>query len=70
MITEVRMTDAAPERKTERPDREWVVGICPCCGEQVVSNSYYVGGRGYVLVNECWSSLGEVQLCDYRKVVA
>lgn len=57
------------ERRQEVPDPEWVRGTCPACGGAVVCNAYYVGGRGYVLLWECWESLGEKPLCDYRKVL-
>jgi hypothetical protein len=57
------------DRKQERPDPGWVVGSCPHCGEDVVSNAYYVGGKGYVIVWECWGSLGEEPTCDYRRVL-
>jgi hypothetical protein len=52
-----------------RPDPEWVRGRCPMCGEDVVSNCYYVGGKGYIIVWECWSSLGEEPTCEYRRVL-
>lgn len=68
------MTDAkliaGQERKAERPDPEWVrPDPCPLCGGEVVSNCYYVGGRGYVLAHECWEGLGEDPTCDYRRVL-
>lgn len=59
------------ERKAERPDRDWVRGKCPACGEDVVSNCYYVGGRGYIILWQCWASLGpegEVT-CNYQRVL-
>lgn len=52
-----------------RPDPEWVRGRCPMCGEDVVSNCYYVAGKGYLIIWECWSSLGEVPTCEYRQVL-
>ena len=52
-----------------QPKPEWVRGVCPQCGEPVVSNSYYIGGRGYLIVFECWQSLGETPACTYRKVI-
>lgn len=52
-----------------RPDPQWVRGKCPCCGDDVVSNLYYIGGRGYLLRWECWSSLGENPTCGYFKVI-
>ncbi len=54
---------------SDRPKPEWVRGICPQCGEPVVSNCYYVGGRGFLVVYECWASLAETATCVYRKVV-
>ncbi len=52
-----------------QPKPEWVRGICPLCSAPVVSNCYYVGGRGYVCVYECWGSLAAVPTCSYRKVL-
>ena len=54
---------------SDRPRPEWVRGVCPKCGDDLVANSFYVGGRGYLVVHECWSSLGETKTCDYRKVL-
>ena len=63
-----RGTQAATAR-TERPDPDWVRGRCPMCGEEVVSNCYYIGGKGDILVWECWASLGPEPRCDYRRVL-
>ena len=52
-----------------QPRPEWVRGKCPQCGAAVVSNCYYVGGRGYIIAHECWNSLGETPTCTYRKVL-
>ena len=52
-----------------QPKPEWTRGICPRCGDQLVANSYYVGGKGYLIVHECWASLGETPSCTYRKVL-
>lgn len=52
-----------------RPRPEWVRGTCPQCGDELVSNCYYVGGQGYLICWECWSSLGENPVCAYRKVI-
>lgn len=52
-----------------RPRPEWVRGTCPQCGDELVANCYYVGGRGYLITRECWSSLGENPSCAYRKVL-
>ncbi len=54
---------------TSRPNPEWVRGICPQCGESLISNCYYVGGRGYLVVWDCWASLYENPTCSYRKVL-
>jgi hypothetical protein len=53
----------------EKPSPEWVRGVCPKCGAELVSNSYYVSGRGYLVLWECWGALGEDPTCDYRRVL-
>jgi hypothetical protein len=55
--------------KDGRPDAEWVRGKCPVCGDDLVSNLYYIGGQGYLVRWECWSSLGEEPSCEYRRVL-
>jgi hypothetical protein len=50
-----------------QPKPEWILGVCPSCGGPVVSNSYCVGGRGYMTVWECWNGLSESRTCSYRK---
>jgi hypothetical protein len=55
--------------KANRPGPEWVRGTCPECGDALVSNWYYLGGRGYVVCWECWSSLGRAPRCTYRRVL-
>jgi hypothetical protein len=67
---EASVESAVPEER-EPPDPAWVKGRCPVCGGDVVSNTYYVGGRGYFLRLECWNSLGSDRepTCDYRKVL-
>lgn len=52
-----------------RPGPEWVRGTCPQCGDLLVSNCYYTQGRGYLIVWECWGSLGRQPTCDYRRVL-
>ena len=54
---------------TERPRPEWVRGQCPSCGGELVSNCYYVGGKGYLVTHECWASLGPSPTCSYRKIL-
>jgi hypothetical protein len=58
-----------PVGAREAPDPEWVRGTCPACGAALVSNSYYIGGKGYILVWECWERLGPSPSCDYRRVL-
>ena len=53
----------------DAPDPAWVRGVCPQCGSLLVSNCYYVGGRGYLIVHECWESLGDAAACAYRKII-
>ena len=52
-----------------QPKPEWVRGVCPQCGQPIVCNAYYIGGRGYLCVWECWQSLGETPICSYRKIL-
>ena len=52
-----------------RPRPEWVRGKCPKCGDDLVSNCYYIGGSGYMVVWECWSSLSAQPTCDYRHIL-
>lgn len=54
---------------SDRPRPEWVRGVCPSCGEELVSNCYYVGGKGYVVIWDCWASLNRNPTCNYRKVL-
>jgi hypothetical protein len=54
---------------SNRPRPEWIRGKCPTCGDDLVSNCYYVGGRGYLIAWECWASLGDNPKCNYRKVL-
>ncbi len=59
----------AYDGKTDRPRPDWVRGVCPQCGSELVSNCYYVGGRGSLCLYECWQSLSENPSCSYRKVI-
>lgn len=59
----------AHDGKSDRPRPEWVRGICPQCGKDLVSSCYYVGGRGYLVVWDCWASLQDDYTCTYRKVL-
>jgi hypothetical protein len=62
---------AGTTRRQDRPDAEWVrPDPCPLCGEEVVNCAYYIGGnKGYLIVWECWASLGEDPTCEWRKVL-
>jgi hypothetical protein len=61
---------AGTTRKQDRPDAEWVrPDPCPLCGEEVVSNCWYVGGKGYILKLHCWAALGEDATCEWSKVL-
>lgn len=60
---------AVPQVRDGRPDPGWVRGRCPECGDDLISNLYYIGGKGYILCWECWGSLGENPQCRYRKVL-
>jgi len=53
----------------ERPDPQSVRGRCPECGDDLVSNLYYIVGEGYLIRWECWSSLSEDPQCRYQKVL-
>ena len=57
------------DKDLTRPRPEWVRGICPQCGDSLVANCYYVGGRGYIVCWECWSSLGDAPNCGYRRII-
>jgi hypothetical protein len=52
-----------------RPRPEWVRGTCPQCGAEIVANCYYVASRGYLILHQCWESLGDNPTCAYRKVI-
>ena len=54
---------------SDRPKEEWVRGICPECGDELVANCYYIGGSGYIVLHECWSSLSNNPTCNYKKVL-
>ena len=55
--------------ETNEPLEEWIRGVCPQCEGKLVSNVYYVGGKGYICVWECWNSLRAEPTCSYRKVL-
>lgn len=62
----------APTRHAagERPDAQSVRGRCPECGDDLVSNLYYIPGEGYLIIWACWSSLVEGEApCRYTKVL-
>ena len=49
------------------PRPEWVVGTCPLCGGPLVRNNYYVGGKGLMLIEECWGALSFPAECSHRQ---
>jgi len=59
---------ALPADPPDRPHPDWVRGHCPQCGGELVSNIYYVGGKGYLRRLECWESLGTAPTCAYHRV--
>lgn len=54
---------------TGEPPRSWVRGVCPECGQPLVAGCYRVGGRGFLVIHECWGSLQTPATCRYRKVL-
>lgn len=66
-VESVRQAYDGPASDQPRP--EWVRGVCPACGAPVVSNCYYVGGQGFLVIWECWKSLSSSAICNYRKVL-
>lgn len=59
----------APLTDDGKPHEDWVRGTCPECGEPLISNMTYVGGRGYLVVWECWGAMAEQPTCTYRRVL-
>ena len=49
------------------PHPSWVVGTCPLCGRPLVRNSYYLGGHGMLLIEECWGALAFPAVCTHRE---
>ncbi|HAH86098.1 MAG TPA: hypothetical protein DCL60_01855 [Armatimonadetes bacterium] len=56
-------------RTDDQPNAAWVRGVCPECGEPLISNCYYIKGKGYLIVWECWGSLKDEPACTYRKIL-
>ncbi len=70
MVTLPRTGDSPRIGADGRPNPDWVRGKCPDCGDDLVSNMYYIGGRGYVLAWECWTALTHDNAdCAYRRVL-
>ena len=69
-VAERQLIDG-PGRRQRGENGEWIRGQCPMCGEDVVSNCYFVAARGgnYIIVWECTGSLAEPPACDYRRVL-
>ena len=58
-----------PAKRGTRPEARDVRGRCEVCGEELVSNFYYVAEHGYVIAWQCWNSLVEAPSCGYRRVI-
>ncbi len=53
-----------------RPDKQWIRETCPECGDDLVSNMYYIPSKkSYFVAWECWASLGEEPTCKYRRIL-
>jgi hypothetical protein len=65
------MIDTAPtvQPSGDAPDPAWVRGVCPRCSAPVISDTRYIGGRGYVILWLCWESQGAEPRCTYRKIL-
>lgn len=63
------MPSAADAAGPGGAEAAWVRGRCPLCGDFVVSNTYYIDGRGYLIAWECAASLSEPVTCDYRRIL-
>ena len=66
---DVQSVRQAYDGNSDRPPPEWVRGTCPKCGEVLVSNCYYVGGRGYIVEWQCWAGAQDRSACSYRRVL-
>ena len=54
----------------EGVDPEWVRGNCEACETGVlVSNLYYIAGKGFLMVWECTNRLTDPPTCDHRRVL-
>lgn len=52
-----------------KPDDIFSRGACPKCGHVLISNLYWVEGKGYLFLWECWNALQPVTTCDYRRTL-
>ncbi len=64
-----RLDRSACDNLPDAPKSHWICGECPQCAAPLVANMYYVGGRGFLYVHECWRSLDAAPTCLYRKVL-
>lgn len=62
-------TPGAKMVRADRPNPADVRGLCPVCGEEMVSVWYDYGDRGTLIVFHCWASLSEFPTCDYRRTL-
>ncbi len=65
----IEQPEPVGQKPTGKPNPAWVRGKCPDCGDAVVSNLYYIGGKGYQLRWECVNSLGESATCEYKRIL-
>lgn len=68
-LREIVGEEHRPKRRAARPPEEWVVGSCPYCKEDLVSNCYYHQNRGYQILTQCWGSLGSYPTCTFRRTI-
>lgn len=69
MTDEVEDCDPPSRLPDGRPDPEWIRGTCPKCGDDLVSNLYYVAGKGYLIKWRCWGNESNPPTCDYSKTL-
>ncbi|MHB0999368.1 MAG: hypothetical protein ACYC27_08980 [Armatimonadota bacterium] len=57
------------KRTDDRPAPDRIRGICPECGEPLVSVCYYAQGKGYLIIWECTGAQKDEPSCSYRRVL-
>lgn len=69
LTTKKQTTSRVRKAPASQPDPALVRGRCPSCGDPLVSQLYYVRGKGYLIRWECWRSQGDSPSCDYQVVL-